>query len=128
MKTKKFNEYVDEPKIGDYIIFGSENTDWDIPNTDLSRYLEKHIGKLFDIIDDRNVIIIEFDKKPKEISVYSAFYDGKTRKRYNSKIELPSTKSTDPNKFYVYINNNILHWSKNKEDLDIVIISKKYNL
>ena len=128
MKYIKTFENLNMPEIGDYILYGSKNPDWDIPKTDYHKYLQTHIGKLFDYIPDRDVIYIEFDELPESINVYSAFYDGETGKRYGDNIQIDSNKNTISGKYYALAGYKILYHSKNKEDIESILNANKYNL
>lgn len=115
-------------KIGDYILFGSEKPKWDIPRTSYHKYLQTHIGKLFDYNPKFNTIYIEFDELPTDIDVLPLFYNGKTGKRYNGNVQMDSSRKRDPNKYYAYAENKILYHSPNKDDIQVAIDAKKFNI
>ena len=129
IKKFKIFENKSEPKIGDYIVYGGN--EYDTPKTNFYRYLQNNVGKLFDMFNNklRRGIILEYNEKPKDEEVLGAFYDGKTGKRYNGNVDIPTIKTLDPNKYYTYAGNYFIkYWSENKEDCELYLKSEKYNI
>lgn len=110
MITKfKLYEKVDsgEPKIGDYVLCYEERNDY-LNGKYLNEFYLKNIGKIVNIDDDRSIpYIIEYENIPIKLDVW--FHDLILNCRNMSRSE-------------------IIHWSENKEDLEIFIQSNKYNL
>ncbi len=106
MITKfKIFENINEgkPEIDDYVLL-----DYRKYRNDMTNFLSSNIGKII-FIDD-NFCILEFYDVPDSINY---------RFEYN-KINNTYKKTIKPNK--------ISYWSKNREDLEEILIAKKYNL
>lgn len=125
---KQFEELKDGVEIGDYILFGSKNPNWDVPKTEYHKYLQTHIGKLFDYVPEYNAIYIEFDELPENPYIAASFFRGKTGKRLNDYVNIGSNLELNPDKYYALAPNKILYHSKNKEDIEMMMNSEKYNL
>jgi len=109
MITKfKLYESVDvgTPELGDYVICYEDDD-----SSKLLDWLKTVIGKIIKVNDDD--VICKFDVKyenfPEDIETY--FYEEYYGERYRPMKDV-----------------EILHWSKNKEDLEIFLDSNKYNL
>jgi len=94
-----------EPEIGDYVI-----CDPDFRN--LFNFINNNIGQIINYPSTTDKYVIKYENVPE--SIYSFFdvnisLSGHTYKRYFQRDE-------------------IIYWSKNKEDLEHLIQSKKYNL
>jgi len=98
---------VNDPEVGDYVI--AESNDF---LTDLNEFTKNRIGKLYNIFkplyaDDLSYTII-YDNIPKELDFYKfKIYD---EEAISLNIE------------------DIKYWSKNKEDLEKVLMTNKYNI
>ena len=108
---KQFEKYIepknwykdDEPKLYDYVIL---DINWYYNNKELDHYLNNTIGKISKIKKTSN---------NKEWNQYQILYD-------NPPIKLPHNRLS-----YVYYK-QIKYFSSNKEELEAILNSKKYNL
>ena len=102
-KFKIFENNEGEPEVGDYIIFTNlEFTE----NDKVDPYLESHIGKLIEIKIYEPKYLVLFENLPDDI-----FWD--------------VTNIKDTINFY---REEILDWSKNKEELKTKLAANNYNL
>jgi len=95
---------VDEPKIGDYVVC---NTHYG--QTDLSKWLNHNVGKIINFYARPGHFNVYYENIPYDLNVYflSRFNKGGYKEMSRGEI---------------------LHWSKDKEDLYASIDSNKYNL
>lgn len=113
----------DEPQIGDYVICHENSHS---PNSMLNTYLSENIGKiLYKRYADLAKNTILFSKKTTDTNIYlyDAQYDYNTipKNLYNKFV------SEDHNIMSFY-KEEILHYSSNKKDLELIIDANKYNL
>jgi len=102
--------HIDEPQVGDYVIC-RENF---IPDKDMVDFISNNVGHLV-MIRGNNIesaafcgYIVQYENIPTDIRGFGR-YDNFKNCRLMRRFE-------------------ILHWSKNKEDLEIYIDTRKYNL
>jgi len=111
---KKFEDTnVDEPKVGDYVII-SDSMDYGSHIYDAYVYfVNNNIGKLYSIKN--------------EYSDYSDYYRVLF---YNIPKDAEEwfSENYDGDKYIIVDREDIVYWSKNKEDLEPYIQAKKYNL
>jgi len=122
MKHLKLYENLNEPQIGDYVLCREyPNEKEDIHMTDFERFLCNHIGQ-----------IVEPDEKYKR-----SWTSNRERLEYYiwvkySKSDIKNDKNLTGEEFVKYIRpfmrKEIIHHSRNKEDLEGYLIAKKYNL
>jgi len=112
-----------EPQIGDYVIC-EENIYQNIPDREkldyiLENFLNENVGKCINIITYLNddIYIIEYDNIP--LALYDYF---KFKKNGTADIKFEMSKCRGMNR------KEIIHFSPDKEDLEIMIAAKKYNL
>jgi len=93
-----------KPQVGDYVICQDEEDD-------LISFMNNNIGKIIDIShNDKIPFDIEYENIPSNIQNYFGFNNNiKNNNRVMSREE-------------------ILYWSKNKEDLKQIILQRKYNI
>jgi len=103
-KFEKFGKFEYKPKYGDYIKIKHYSK-----NIDLSIYYETHIGKVIDCGDEN--ILVAYKEKPEE-SILKYFYYNNERDDYSE----------------IFSINNIVEFGKTKEELELKLASKKYNL
>jgi hypothetical protein len=96
---KTFEENDSEPQVGDYVLCEEHI----YPENTLTNFLNTHIG----IITADDYI--------------------KTKYRYDVdfKVLIPPDNLIDSRRFML---DEIVHWSKNKEDLEVIMSANKYNL
>jgi hypothetical protein len=103
----EFNKYNDVPKVGYHVIVHEPlNRTYD---NKFVNFLNNNIGRIIEIIeyyDSETCYMITFDNIPPEFD-YAFPFDTKTR-AYHSK--------------------DIIIWSKNREEVETYITSKKYNI
>jgi hypothetical protein len=99
---KTFEENENEPQVGDYVIC----TEHAYPNDELNNFLCTHIGI---------ISAINFDTY-----AWSPI-------RYEVEFEelVPNFYAKNVRKF---LKNEIVHWSKNKAELELILTVNKYNL
>jgi len=106
LKTfEKLNE--NEPEVGDYILAKWKNAADDHP---ANIFVANNIGKLIKIeIDKYDVVffLVKYNNIPKELELYKSMNN-------NTSFEL---KKED-----------LIKWSKNEEDLEMILQSNKFNL
>jgi len=92
------------PKIGDYVICYNH-----YGQTDLSEWLNYNIGKIINFYAPPGYFNVYYENIPSDLNVYflSRFNKGGYKQMMNSEI---------------------LHWSKDKEDLKVFFDANKYNL
>ena len=93
------------PKIGDYVIC-EEN----IANLERKKYTSENIGKF--VSDDGGLYVIVYKNVPKKLKSHLQFNGPEMGKGY----------------YALMFKEEIIHWSKNKKDLEIFLDIKKYNL
>jgi len=106
MKHLKKFENINKPEVGDYVICKNiENEDLSI----LDYFLSENIGIIINNRTDfkKFPYLIRFDDMPHELLIYSEKREGKD---------------------IIFRSDEILHFSKNKEDLEHIIVANKYNL
>ena len=98
-KFKIYEENIDEPQIGDYVICSEKD------NQTLDKRLKTQIGKIIRFVNNDlpNIYLVQFEKIP------SIFHHYDTNCRSMALDE-------------------ILYHSKNKEDLEHILKANKYNL
>ena len=112
-KFKIFELNEDEPKVGDWIVCQPEDISFWINEEDLNRIFSENMGR---IVSDN-----------KGSDNHGQYYDVKysnlplnDQNLYNDFAIIDSTFSITKNE--------IKYWSKNKEELETIIQSNKYNL
>jgi len=112
---KKYEEVSDNLQIGDYVICVCTSfTDGKIKkfiDTNIGKYV-RYITNIKDVVDDFRYAI-EYDNVPPELYRYSDIFS------YESGIENICLRVS---------RNEIIEYSKNKEDLEAIINANKYNL
>lgn len=104
MRIKKFKK--SEPTIGNYVICEEES---DAPP--VMDFIRDNIGKFIrlDEKSEETYCVIQYDNIPPDIRLpYFSYYSS--------------------NNLRPMLRSEILFWSDNKEDLEIILNSKKYNL
>ena len=107
---KRFEDInIDEPKVGDYVIT-FDNCDYGSKYNDYLDFVNNSIGKLYTIKNEYsdNYRVI-FYNVPESI------------------VQWFTTNHYDE-KYLVVDREEILYWSKNKEELEHILAAKKYNL
>lgn len=89
---------LNKPQIGDYVIMSSGSNSYEIKN-----FIENNIGRIADISYDRYYLYVRYENVP--ITIKNIF--GRARQFNES---------------------NVVHISKNEEDLKAIIAQNKYNL
>jgi hypothetical protein len=103
---KIFENSKQEPKIGDYVICTLLDPDIINKNPILNDFLSNNIGKIIEIGQDRiKLYVVKYDNIPEVIS-YRFSHD-------NTRL---------------FAKDDFLYFSSNKEDLEIYLNSKKYNI
>ncbi len=87
-----------EPKIGDYVICKTRNPE----KTAFKEYVDNNIGRIMNEFKD------------------DSYFYGKDIKNYIVRFTNPTT--------YTFNKDQILYWSKNKEDMKDIQQANKYNL
>ena len=108
MKYLKFYEElnIDKPEIGDYVLCFDIEEDDDLDKA-LNDFTSSNIGIIINIDTTKPILYsIRYEKIPKDIMVY---FD-------------------KPNSSRVCFEREIIHWSKNKEELETILTAKKHNL
>ena len=108
MKVRKFNENINEnePEIGDYVICHSDESG----EKSLNEFTSVNIGIIIDKTSKDMInypYSIKYDDLPSKLSSYTNNND------YNT---IPFKKE------------EILYFSKNKEDLELILNTKKFNI
>lgn len=99
---KRFEVVHEMPKIGDYVICREVGA-----SPDLEQFVNNNIGKIFSInLRDKYPFEIEYSEKVPE-NISSKFIDGHTR-------QMDATE--------------IIYWSDDKKELEMILNSRKYNL
>jgi hypothetical protein len=104
---KTFELDKNEPEVGDYVICEESK----YPN--IKKFISTNIGKIIYYIDDTESIGYKLYKNYRYIVKYN---------------NMPKKFDSFNNKTRRMKRDEIIHWSKNKEDLEIILNSKKYNL
>ena len=113
IKQYEDNDDIKNPlKIGVYVLCESPPEDDDIDDT-LREYMKTHIG----------YIIGHHMHKNKKL-LYHVKYEGLTKDNYENDYSL--VEDTD-DQLLVW-RDEIKHWSKNREDLEVLLSANKYNL
>jgi len=100
---KKFGSFKDIPHVGDYVICHTEETH---ENKDIINNSIGYFDSMFS-----NYFVILFDKE-QEKGQYDSIYNPKDLKKL---------------RFSAY-KHEIIHWSKNKKDLEAILNSTKFNI
>jgi len=114
MKHLKTLETIsNDPQIGDYVIIKSYS-----PVDEVNDFINNNIGQIIDISQSKYSfskyrLSIIYDNIPSEIKQY---------------FENNNIKGTFYDGFRDYKFSDIIEYSKNKEDLEIILSSNKYNL
>ena len=102
--------HIDEPQVGDYVICREHF----IPAKDTVDFISNNVGHLV-MIKENNIksaafrgYIVQYENIPKDIRGFGRYYNFENCRLMRR--------------------HEILHWSKNKEDLEIYIDVKRYNL
>ena len=106
---KIFETINEQTQIGDYVI--TYNKDEDDGEDNIWNYLNNSVGKFIDIVDYTKSHVIEYTLTDELYKKYSIFPPNKNN-TINSNFELK----------------NIKYWSKDKEELETLLTTKKYNL
>lgn len=118
IKYKIFESKLPNPKYGDYVLCESISH---IPNTPLSRWLQSNIGKVegwYDALTSSNRfgdrrVIVKFDNLPEKL-------------RHNHQAIINNLP--DRENYRAFPLENVLYYSPNREDLEIIVQTRKYNL
>ena len=107
MKHIKIYENIDnDPKIGDYVICNENLSYYD----ELVNFLSNNVGRIvlknYTIVNVCFDYLVQYDYIPKELDIY--FYNSSNLRPINI--------------------DDIIKFSENKEDLEMYINAKKYNL
>lgn len=113
---KIFEKIVDEPMPGDYVICKKNKNYFN--NEELNTFYENNIGVIAFIHDYSNKADKNYQK------CYNVIFQIPPNKRYLD----PFLRKKDTTIRQQFWPNEVLHWSKNKEDLDVIINSKKFNV
>ena len=101
---KTYENIDDKPKLGDYVICNGDRLSW--CTNEIKNFLSNNIGRII-LINDRDVnYLVQYDYIPKELDIY--FYNSSNLRPINI--------------------DDIIKFSENKEDLEMYINAKKYNL
>jgi len=127
---KEFNIFRNKPKIGDYVICKEGLVNGQITkdgeDADLINFLSNNIGKIIDtniIIADVNYdYLIKYYNIPKDIYLY---FTGNSSFQIACGETRPIPGREDTRAFDL---DDIVEFSKNKEEVELYIASKKYNL
>jgi len=98
MKYIKLFENLSNPEVGDYAICKFEFS------PDVNKFLQNNVGKIVSVTGFPSPYVVEFENATKKLSPY--IMDG--RKWFDR--------------------DDIIKWSKNKEELEAILITNKYNL
>lgn len=126
-KFKIFENINKQPKVGDYVIIDADEfnyfNDW---NENVINFIKSNIGQIQSISshvqgpnDESSKVrfYIKFENVPDNIS-YSNFKNRKPRS-----LSVFSEKDIRG-----FLSNDIKYWSNNKDELEAILQSKKYNL
>ena len=116
---KQYEELNDEPKIGDYIVaitFGILDDPSVVNNltdrvVDVILFMHDNVGKLIKITAGENKYMVRYDLPVEILNKFDPEVDN---------INSLGTFNLKPT--------NILFWSNNKEDAELFMNAKKYNL
>ena len=128
IRTYEALKFTDKnPKVGDYVLCEEDIPKW--ANDDFIKaydYIATHVGKFVHKIkkvpdqDDDvwgdNIYIIEYENVPEEFHKFFSTTERKVKNKSKDKYYRRESVS------------NIKHISKNKEDLERILATKKYNL
>ena len=110
-KFKIFESINEQPQIGDYVIV--DNSDEDDGENNIWNYFNNSVGKFIDIVDYTKSHVIEYTLTEDLYKKYMPYIMHKNKNNtITSNFELKQIK----------------YWSKNKEELEVLLASKKYNL
>lgn len=98
--------YDDVPKVNDFVICNIKNADHDSEDTvEFKKFVNNNIGHI--ILVNNHRLITHYENIPNEISSYFTYNGGDSTHLYLHEIK---------------------YFSDKKEDLEVIINSKKYNL
>ena len=109
MKVNRFNKNK-KLEIGDYVICSSYNIG-DYKFDDFNKLVDNNIGQIIDIKNDKSIdnkYVVEYDNIP--LSLRNGYMD----KNYKSAIR--------------FLRSEILYSSKDKYELESVLLTKKFNI
>ena len=111
MKYIKTYEYrTKQPKIGDYVLV----TDFEIDELEVKNFIETNIGQIIEIDKSAEVpYCVVFEKVPIEYKIRPYF-------GFDCKDKIKNCRW--------FKRDEILNFSSNKEDLEVILAAKKYNL
>ena len=114
-----YENFKKEPETGDYVICKEKSL---IKDVDVCDFISNNIGRIFhyinnDELDEYSVskdyrYIIKYDNVPANINKYFRGMEG----------------FKQPEKSRRMSRDEIIYWSKNREDLEAILDAKKYNL
>jgi len=112
MKYIKIYEKIKKPEVGDYILANVNFFD-----EKYIKFLNENIGQIVKIYpqsehENEDKAMVEYKKRPEEDIWYMFYSDALERNIYNTSIWVK----------------NIVAFSKRKEDLEMILAGKKYNL
>lgn len=121
---KTYEELDNKPEIGDYVYVVYNRDNW-LFKDETFEYAESNIGQIVDIIKDR---IKPYSRT--FINIYQIKYDGLHKKLSPDNCNFGVCYCPDDTSYYfIYAKDkDIKDFSKNREDLEHYITSKKYNL
>jgi len=109
MKIKRFNESLDEgkPEVGDYVICVDLDQNIIKLKDEFDDYISNHIGEIIKIEDEKEQypLHVRYEEFPKYLSVF-----------------------TDSIDTVVFNELEIMHWSKDREVLEMILKTNKFNI
>ena len=102
---KLINTNFKDAEIGDYVLCSEESTISD-HDDDINIFIENNIGKIIELKRGYDYIV-EYDNIPKEFKNEFIYSNNSARGMFKNEVK---------------------HISKNKKDLEAILMSKKYNL
>ena len=113
---KKFETYNSYPKVGDWIICKIDENTIEAPNRQqLRNFFDNNIGKVVGPVNPTNNYV--------SVRYFPIIEKYKETYRYFKR------KTMGENDDYINMNNNeILHFSPNKDDIEVYVQTTKYNI
>ena len=105
---KRFENIENTPKIGDYVICQDI-----IARYEVKDFISNNIGQIIYIVIDTGSFSVQYENVPKEFK--SFFYSTEYKMKYYSGLRKMMPEE-------------IIKFSKNKEEIEDYLITKKYNL
>lgn len=102
-----------EPKVGDYVICHEKTDNNALMYRKIEKFINSNIGKIVRERDDIFVFWVDFEEIPNDNKFKMFFSSGE--------VNTPETWRKMKRK-------EIIYWSKNREDLEPLLASKKFNL